>query len=107
MPNLNFNIDRYWIYHFSASASRSAGILCYMPASNSPNAQLRFWRDGVDIPADTCSADGVPFLNFSAYQFQEIIETLRREKPVQIAWFEDVKRGFVYTGHEPVGEEEP
>lgn len=107
MPNVNFYIDRYWIYHLPASNRRSSHILCYTYGSGSPNAHLRFWRDGVDIPADSCSADGVPWLNFSAYQFQEIIETLRRERPVGISWNEEANRGSVHTGREPVGEEEP
>ena len=107
MPDVNFLIDRYWIYHYPASEPNSAYILCYGYGSSGPDAHLRFVRDGVDIPDNICSAEGVVFLNFSAYQFQEVIETLRRERPVSISWTERNKRGKIHTGREPVGEEEP
>lgn len=106
MPNVNNEIERYWIYHLPASDKTPTHILCYAPGSSSPNAHLVFYKDGVSIPASTCGSNSVIWLRCAAFQFHEIIETLRREKPVFIYWNESSNRGFIYTGQEPVGEEE-
>ncbi len=108
MPTVIYPIDQYWIYHHSADdANRSASILCYRPAPNhlSPSAYLHFHRDGTTIPAST-EVSGTLHLRYHEDQLADVIETLRREKPLNVYYNSAWHGGYLMTGREPIGEEE-
>jgi hypothetical protein len=72
---------------------------------------LRFYRDGVFIPAHEFRVDlGYPLLCFRAGALPAIVDVLRNEKPLFLTWFDySATRRFatIGTSREPVGEAEP
>ncbi len=109
MPTISYPIDKYWLYHRNADyTTLSAYILLYRPPpdSASPCASLRFYRDGATIPASS-DRNGRLSLNYHENQLADVTETLRREKPLRVYYSTSSHRGFLTTGREPAGEEEP
>ena len=106
MAITNYAIDRYTVYHQNVDNGygQTAVINCFEGATH--RGTLYFYRDGVEIPPSQKIASGALYLQFHAARFTEVMETLRREKPLSLT-FNDVNRsGSVFSGNELVGEEE-
>lgn len=107
MANINLAFDTYRIHHYSSNNiyGGTAIILCYNGSSY--KGSLYFYKEGVTIPAGKYSSTGgYIYLRFSENRFNEIITTLREEKPLSIGFNEVRSSGWITTSHEPVGEEE-
>ena len=72
---------------------------------------LRFYRDGVDMPANEFRTDlGYPMISFRADALPAIVDVLRNENPLFLTWFDfsaTRRFGTIGTSREPVGEAEP
>jgi hypothetical protein len=72
---------------------------------------LRFYRDGVAMPANEFRTDlGYPIMSFRADALPAIVDVLRNEKPLFLTWFDyspTPRFGTLGTSREPVGEAEP
>ena len=106
MAITNYSFDTYRIYHYNVDNTygQTAVVNCY--SGSSYKGSLYFYKDGVTPPASSKSASGYLYLRFNQNQFNDIITTLREEKPLTMG-FNDVNLwGWVSTSQEPVGEEE-
>lgn len=74
-------------------------------------AELRFYQDGIDLPANICiQEEGLPLrvkyvANYYLRYFEPIIDMLRNENPVYFH-FTSNNYASLRTDAEPVGEEE-
>ncbi len=96
-------IDNYRLFHCTASYDLTAVIHCYR--GNSYKGTLYFYREGKEITANRKLPSEALLLHFPSHQCAEIIETLRREKPLFL-WLDDQLMGGLSTSEEPIGEEE-
>ena len=109
MPYVTYDVDRYWILHFNAEfADRTALIYLYPPDSMLPCAYLHFYREAISpIPPSSQLASGRISLRFPASQLGDVMETLRRDKPLKVMFNTTYHTGSLTTAREPIGEEEP
>ena len=108
MPTISYEIDNYAVFHLNAQwANQSAIILLYRPPpdNGAPCAYLIFYRDGTTIP-DSRNDEGLLVLNYHENQLADVTETLRREEPLTVLYFTSSRHGYLFTGREPIGEEE-
>ena len=106
MSITNYEIDSYRIYHHNEENSygQTAVINCYK--SSAFKGSLYFYKDSASIPPSSKTGSGYLYLRFGENRLRDMIETLRREKPLFIG-FNDVNLwGWLSTSNEPVGEEE-
>jgi hypothetical protein len=71
---------------------------------------LRFYRDGIAMPANEFRTDlGHPLLSYRFDALPAVVDVLRNEKPLYLTWFDNTTRRFasIGTSREPVGETEP
>ena len=110
MPEVrSYLVNKYWIYHYNVEYSPySAVIMLYRPRPHhaSPCAFLQFYRNGAPIPASESNTDGQLRLSYHENQLANVIETLRKDKPLRIQYYPSTHRGFLSTMREPIGEEE-
>ena len=67
---------------------------------------IDFWEEGIKLPADQLSESlGVQFSLYIT-RMDDVVDMLRNEKPVFIAWQESLKNAYIGTSTEPVGEGE-
>ena len=93
--------DIYVVTHLSKHPTVDATITCI--SGGSAVGILRFIKDDVPLPANIPGS--APTVHFPISQFNDVITTLRYEKPLQ---FNLSPQGIatVGTGREPIGEEE-
>lgn len=106
---LSYTVDGYSIYHHSQDNTYGQSAVINLHIGNLAVASLYFYRDGVAIPASGTSADGkIIYARFHESRFAEIVETLRKEKPISVYFNASNKWAWVMTGTnpEPIGEEE-
>lgn len=106
MAITNYSIDQYRIYHYNADNTydQTAIINCFEGTTH--RGTLYFYKDGATIPASSKIASGPLYLRFNENRYNEIIATLREEKPISIGFNDGNLWGWVTTSNEPVGEEE-
>jgi hypothetical protein len=93
--------DSYVVNHLSG-ATFEANIRCL--SAGSAIADLKFIKDGVALPAN---ASGPPAtVHFPISRFNEVIDTLRYEKPLQFKFAQLIGQVGTGAASEPVGEEE-
>jgi hypothetical protein len=94
--------DSYRVAHFSKHPTFEARIDCLSAASTI--GVLLFVKEDVTLPANTNATP--PVAHFPASQLNEVITTLRYEKPLQFTMTAANLVGTVGTLNEPIGEEE-
>ena len=97
--------DNYEIYHFSGG-SAAVHIMCFQGTSlHNRVGSILFYPDDAALPANQNRSYG-PKLYFPLSRFDEVIATLRQEKPLYLRLDLDTLVGIVATPErEPVGEE--
>jgi hypothetical protein len=96
-------VQFYEVTHFSEHPTIAAVITCLNVGSRV--AFLTFMNDGVPLPANTIGP-GTPNIHFPVSQLNNVITTLRYEKPLQVD-LPSTLIGTVGTASlEPVGEQE-
>jgi len=99
----NKYFDAYRIWH-GTGTSTDVHIRCIH--GNTTVGNIYFKPDGTNMPSNSRTSRGVLNLYYSISRFNEIITTLRYEKPLWI-WFDtDTKWGYIATAQESTGEEE-
>ncbi|NVK63364.1 MAG: hypothetical protein HWE22_02205 [Flavobacteriales bacterium] len=106
MAITNHSFDTYRVYHYNADNTygQTAVVNCY--SGSSFKGSLYFYKEGASVPASSKTGSGYLYLRFSEKQFNEIITTLREEKPLNMGFNDSNNWGWVSTSQEPVGEEE-
>ena len=106
MATTQREIDKYVVQHLNEDNTygQSAVINCYK--SRSFKGSLYFYKEGTSIPASSKTSSGYLYLRFRHSELENLLDTLRQEKPLYI-WFRDEDNwGGLKTSREPVGEEE-
>jgi hypothetical protein len=94
-------VQFYEVSHFSEHPTIAAVITCLNNGSRV--AFLTFMNDGVPLPANT----GAPInLHFPVSQLNNVITTLRYEKPLQLDLLPTLVGTVSTPSLEPVGEQE-
>src|SRR5436305_3778 len=95
--------DTYAIVHLSNHPTFDAQIACY--SKDDIVGVLVFVKGGIHpLPANENGTP--PTVYFPASRFNDVITTLRYEKPVMFNFNTENLVGTVETGREPVGEQE-
>ena len=108
------NIDQYLVRHYGRQSGIGeddtlANIICYK--GSDIVGYINFYLEG-HVPESKLETlgTGAPkqfiMLRFAIDRIDEILNTLRQEKPIHIAVDPGQKIGWVGTGAEPIGEEE-
>ena len=116
METISFKIDSYAIEVYAkdmkGGRTRWGDKVIYLYSEGSNIAQAIFAREGFKAPEPYFSGGKIYFFA-QAYQYPAVIDLLRNEKPVYVAWkpISDPKEpqdgdAYFYTGEEPAGEEE-
>lgn len=108
------DIDKYLVRHYGRKSGEDEGdtvanIICYKQsdivgyinfylAGHVPESKLEILGTG--------SPKKYIMLRFAIDRIDEILNTMRQEKPIHIAVDPGQKIGWVGTGAEPIGEEE-
>jgi hypothetical protein len=106
-----YNVDGYAVRAWSSRPTTNlspgtavAGIYLYQ--GQTYRGYAYFFPDGTPLAPPVFDAtNGRVFVHYNLSQFAGILETLRREKPIYVYYFEPTNAGL-RTGKEPVGEEE-
>jgi|GEM_PF-3532087 hypothetical protein len=73
-------IGRYRIeYNSSSNQSWTAEIRCYNDADTTLVGCIRFYKQGVPIPADSSTGITLPILNYELSRFNDVVTLLRSE----------------------------
>jgi hypothetical protein len=96
------SFDFYVVNHLSEHPSVDAQITCV--GAGATVGILNFIKDGLSLPANVGGPP--PVVAFPIRQFNDVITTLRYEKPLAFNLNPGNKIGTVGTGREPVGEQE-
>jgi len=107
----SFKIDSYSIHVYAkdmkGSRTRWGDKLIYLYSDGKQVAQAVFAREGFKAPEPYFS-DGIIYFFAQRYQYRPVIDLLRNEKPVYIAWrpIADPKEpkdgdAYFYAGQEP------
>jgi len=106
-------VDSYSVVIYGEDQTSSdlvAYIHCYYKGQNV--ASCEFYRDGTTLPTNRYQGGRIG-LTYSWSQFEAVLDVLRNETPVFVAFIESTKVGYVATGtstsshgNEPVGEGE-
>ena len=108
------DIDKYLVRHYGRKSGEGedgtlASIICYKESDIV--GYVNFYLEG-HVPESkletlgTGSTKEFIMLRFAIDRINEILDTLRQEKPIHIGVNPSYKVGWVGTGAEPIGEEE-
>lgn len=98
---LSREFNNYIIYHqVKRGAHELVTINCFM--DNETAGYIHFWEG--DVPDSEVLSNKILQLNFSMDRYNEIITTIRYEKPLWLSISEG--KGMISTIKEPVGEQE-
>lgn len=108
MPTLTINFDSYRIRHDAgplASQNYVAVIECLAGLAEVVN--LIFMKEGITPPQNVKDVNGVVLLYFPVSRFNDILNTIRYEKPLRCVFNSDSFWGYLETNSsEPTGEQE-
>ncbi|MFE9750088.1 hypothetical protein ACFYOT_34705 [Saccharothrix saharensis] len=98
--------DSYSIVHSSNNSQYEADIACFVSGTTDMIGRIIFFADDGPLPPNV-PLDYGPEIHFPLGRFGEVVDTLRREKPLYLWLDTDSLVGAVGTADkEPAGEEE-
>lgn len=114
--SVTFNIDEYstqlWANDLRGNLTRWAAAVIYFYSKGKYVGSAYFARDGYTAP-DARYSGGKIYYHAQGEQYERALDLLRNEKPVYLRWvpYSDSSEpndgnAYLYTGREPVGEEE-
>lgn len=106
MAIISHQIDTYRVYHYAHGNIDGHTVLINCFQANTHRASLFFYRNGVTPQPSLALASGVIYLQFTETRFNEVIATLREEKPIFVSYNDGNGLAYLCTSTEPVGEEE-
>lgn len=103
-------IGKYKLTYYGKrdSESKSIAQITFYSDQNQFLGSINFYKDGQSIPDNgerTSSSITQVFLRASEKQLPGVVDMLRNEEPCSLYYY-SATYGFVFTGKEPVGEEE-
>jgi hypothetical protein len=105
-----FTVDDYEVYILGANTASYPGIYAYVVLTlQTGQAFLWFHTDGATIPANSVIGSGAStryYGRFRQAQFDDCVDLLRNEKPVNFGWNGGSLSVMLGTSQEPVGEAE-
>ena len=110
MTTIIHHIDSYQLRYFGKRSNNSQPI-AYISFWNDDNKYIGtayFYRDGQEIPNNSSYEKTSPmrtYLRMHERQIDSVVDMLRNEKPCK-AYYNSPTFALIYTGREPVGEEE-
>jgi hypothetical protein len=96
-------IGTYLFDHLSGNPDFDAIVICINEQGN-PIATLNFLKDGHTVPPNIATVE--PRVFFPASRFNDVITTLRYEKPIRFIFDTNSLQARIEIGVEPVGEQE-
>ena len=116
MPFTSFRIDRYTVQVYAndvqGSVTRWASRVIRLFSADKHVGTAYFAREGFQAP-EAAFSDNIIYFHAQAEQYGPVMDLLRHESPVYIAWKPktDAKEpgdgdAYFYTGQQPTGEEE-
>ncbi len=103
-------IDSYLVRHYGRKSDANEAnalttIICYKQSDIV--GYVHFYLED-NVPESTLQSQGTDLImvRLPISRANEVLDTIRQEKPVSIAVDTDKKVGWVASGAEPVGEEE-
>lgn len=104
MATVQANFDSYKFWYYSGHPYEAL-VYCYQGAAYV--GRIVFFADGSAIPPNANYQSG-PSIHYALSRFNDVITTLRNEKPLYLFLNLDNLIGMVATDQrEPTGEEEP
>jgi len=103
----NWKIHTDLLWKKSRASSAIAQIRLYN-AANQHIGAMYFYKEGKKIPNNTTTIVGTPkrvYLHASENQLDGVVDMLRNEKPCSVYYYGPTN-AYLYTGKEPIGEEE-
>jgi hypothetical protein len=95
------NVDHYLMNYVGGTALQGKGagatVDCY--DANSRIGSLSFFGDTTQIPANQLLSDGTLSLYYEMSRFNDVINTLRFEKPLMLAVNTDTGFGYLGSSH--------
>jgi len=106
----NNTIGKYLLYYRGKRASDGYSIaqISLYDDSDKFVGAVYFYRDGQTIPNNSSNETSTPkraYLRMYERQIDTVVDMLRNEKPCRI-YYSSPTHATMYTGKEPVGEEE-
>jgi hypothetical protein len=101
--------DNYSLHYYGGVTLQNNGpgadIDCF--AGTTRIGSIRFFKDDVIMPANAVGSDGTVVLYYEMSRYNDVVTTLRYEKPLHLVVNPATGFGYVGSGEmEPVGEEE-
>ena len=106
MAIITHQIDTYRVYHYAHGNINGYTALINCFQDNAQRAALHFYRNDVTPAPNTVLASGAIYLRFTETRFNEVIATLREEKPIFVSYNDGNGLAYLSTSTEPIGEEE-
>jgi len=104
MPS--FRIENYRLQQLSLSAFAEGTRTRIALYDDSGNYVIRAgFRKGNPLPPNS-SHNGIYYLYFAWDEYLPLVDMLRNEKPIYALVSDSLDWGMIYTGSEPIGEEE-
>ena len=100
-------VKEYKVIHYSWSSTRYFSVWIYLyDQDGKKKGEVRFHKEQHN-PADIYDSDHDKIIiHFPLHRYPEIIDFLRNEKPLTLAFNPNTNEGRIYSGKEPIGEEE-
>lgn len=109
MPLVTKHFDKYLFIYVGGTSLQNgeAGAIIDCCTASAQVGRLTFFRDGTNLPANQVLGDGTLALYYQMSRYNDVILTLRYEKPLMVAVNTDTGFGYIGSAQaEPVGEQE-
>lgn len=110
MPYVIKPFNKYVLYYISSSGAgpqvgvpQLAEIDCFKKGNRA--GIIYFFPDGANLPNNSVGVNGI-YIYFHLSRFNDVITTLREEKPLYLCFNEEKKIAYIGTSFEPIGERE-
>ena len=91
---------------YNGVGGNQIGFIYFYTPANKYVGYAGIIKDGVPLPANVQWPNGILNIYFHEAELVALLDTLRNEKPIQLAYHTTLKWGSVGTDREPVGEQE-
>ena len=107
---ITHEIGNYQLVYYAKRQNESFPIteINFRNSQNQFIGRISFYKEGQPVPdnaEETAYTTSRIYLHASENQLDRVVDMLRNEKPCRV-YYSNPTSAFVYTGKEPVGEEE-
>ena len=90
----------------SGSGKGKRASIYLFDEQNRTAGTIDFWDASFALPADAISEKGNITFSLHIERLENVVDMLRNESPIFIAWQESLKNAYIGTSQEQVGEGE-